>query len=351
MAGKRRKFLPWLFLLLGGGVLAGVVYGYRCYRWVYDPNVDFENEKAAYLYVPTGSDRASLMDSLEQSGYIEDMESFRWVAELKGFTDRVHPGKYRIEEGMSNNELVNILRGGLEETVEVTFNNIRTKEELAGKSTRKIEPDSADLLKALKDPRLAREYGFGPKTFLVMFLPNTYEFYWDVSIEGFLDRMKKEYGEFWTAKRSKKARAIGLSKVEVSILASIVEAEQSKVPEERPKIARLFLNRLQKGMKLESDPTLVYAIGDFSIRRVLDKDRDVDSPYNTYRYKGLPPGPIRLPSPISIKAVLNAPEHDHLYMCAKPDSSGLHNFTSSYSQHLENARKYQAWLDEQGVLR
>ncbi len=332
-------------------IAIGGFFGYRYYRWIYEANVDLQGQEFSYLYIPSGADHETLMDSLEERGLLKNPQSFEWVAEKKGFQEKVHPGKYRIEKGMSNNELVNILRGGMEETVEVTFNNVRTKADLAGKATPNIELDSTELLDALKDPEAARKYGFGPKSFLVMFIPDTYEFYWDVSVEDFFDRMKKEYERFWTEERRSKARNLGLTPVEVSILASIVEAEQTKVPDERPKVARLFLNRLEKGMKLESDPTLIYAIGDFSIRRVLDKDRDVDSPYNTYRYKGLPPGPIRLPSKASIKAVLQSPEHDHLYMCAKPDSSGLHNFTSTYSQHLRNARKYHAWLNEQGVLR
>lgn len=351
MAGKkRRKYgLAVLIILILMGIVA-VPFAYRYYNWIYGPNVELEG-KSAHLYVPSGADRTNIIDSLERNGYVEELRSFEWVADQKGFEEKVHPGKYRIEDGMSNNELVNLLRGGLEETVDVTFNNIRTKEELAGKTTRNIELDSTSLLKALKDPSIARDHGFDTKSFLVMFIPNTYEFYWDVDREAFLDRMKKEYERFWEGEREEKAKAMELDRIEISILASIVEAEQSKVPEERPKVARLFLNRLEKGMKLESDPTLVYAIGDFSIERVLDKDRAVDSPYNTYRYKGLPPGPIRLPSKVSIDAVLNPSDHDHLYMCARPDSSGLHHFTSSYSKHLENARKYRSWLDQRNIYR
>lgn len=348
---KKRKALLWLFFLIGLLALIGGSFAYRYYQWIFDTNVDPEQEGAVYVHVPTGGTYKGLLDTLRARKLLRDMQSFRWVAGQKELKGSLHPGKYSIRKGMSNNELVNMFRGGVEETLDITFNLIRTKAELAGKATRHIELDSAELLKGLKDPQLAKEYGFTPEAFLIMFIPNTYEFYWDVSLGGFLDRMKKEYERFWTEKRTDKARQIGLSKGEVSILASIVEAEQSQNPSERPKVARLFLNRLDKGMKLESDPTLVYAIGDFSIRRVLDKDRDIDSPYNTYRYKGLPPGPIRLPAQRSIDAVLNAPDHNYLYMCAKPGPSGLHNFAISYSQHLENARKYQAWLNEKGVYR
>ncbi len=351
MAGKKRKYLLWVSIVIGALLIVGSILGYRYYRWIFQPNVALDGKAAVYVHVPSGGDYETLMDTLEERGILKDKESFHWVAEQKGFKGKVHAGKYRIEKGMSNNRLVNLFRGGLEETVMVTFNNARTKAELAGKATPKLELDSAEFLKGLKDERKARKYGFAPETFLLMFIPDSYEFYWDVSLEGFMDRMKKAYDRFWSQARKEKAEALGLTPVEVSILASIVEAEQLKVPEERPKVARLFLNRLDKGMKLESDPTLIYAIGDFSIQRVLDKDRDVDSPYNTYRHKGLPPGPIRLPSKSSIDAVLNAPQHDHLYMCAKPDSTGLHNFTSSYSEHLRNARKYQRWLDQRGVRR
>lgn len=351
MAAKKRKYLPWVLFILGVGIVLTGTLGYRYYQWIYAPNVELGEREYVNFYVPSGMEHDELRKKLKEKDFLKDYRSFRWVAEQKGFTDEAHSGKYRVRDGMSNDELIDILRGGLEETVKVTFNNVRTKEDLAGKATRNIELDSAQLLRSLKDEEKARSYGFSSETFLVMFIPDTYEFYWDVGVDGFLDRMKKAYEDLWTEERRNKAGSLDLTPVEVSILASIVEAEQLKVPEERPKVARLFLNRLDRGMKLESDPTLIYAMGDFSINRVLDKDRDVDSPYNTYRYKGLPPGPIRLPSKRSIRSVLNPSEHDDIYMCAKPDSSGLHNFTSSYSQHLRNARKYQSWLSEKGVYR
>lgn len=347
---KGRRGLFWSFLVLLLLACVGAYFGYGYYRWIYGSNTAIDGEEV-YVHIPTEGDYEGLKDSLEKKGAIRNMESFDWVADLKGLPDRIHAGKYRIEAGMSNDALTDRFRGGYEETVRVSFSDVRNLEELAKELTEDVEVGKGELLELLEDPATARKYGFDEHSFKAMFIPNTYEFYWDVSAKELLDRMKKEYERFWTEEREEKAKDLGLDRIEVSILASIVEAEQMGHPQERPKIARLFLNRLKKGMRLESDPTLVYAIGDFSIKRVLDKDRDVESPYNTYRYKGLPPGPIRIPGKTSIEAVLNPDENDYLFMCARPDTTELHNFAETHPEHVRNARKYQRWLNQRKVFR
>ncbi len=349
---KSKTGKVWLIILLVlvlGGSVAGYV-GYRYYRMIFAPNVVLE-QKEVFFHVPTGSNAVDVKEKLAREGIIKREKGFAWVSEQKNYASHVHPGRYRIRNGMSNSELVDLLRSGEQVPVQVSFHGIRTKTELAGKVTHQVEADSLSMLRLLRDPQFVVEYGFDTTDVLTMFIPNTYELYWNTSAEGLFERMHQEYERFWTEERRQKASSLGLSPKEVSILASIVQAEQKKHPDERPRVAELYLNRLERGMKLQSDPTLIYAMGDFSVQRVLNKDKEVDSPYNTYRYKGLPPGPIELPEVSSLKAVLNPEEHDHLFMCAKPDSSGYHNFARTLRQHNAYAREYRRWLNESGILR
>ncbi|MFB6306114.1 MAG: endolytic transglycosylase MltG [Flavobacteriales bacterium] len=335
-----------LLLFLGGGY-----FGYKYFKWIFYPNVELENKKQIYFYVKTGADMDEVLDSLNSKEIIKNKKSLKWVAKKKNYQQNIHPGKYLIKNKMNNNELVDLLRSGKETTVNVTFNIIHTKKELAGSITKNIEADSVEVLHLLNNQKYCNKYGFSPETIMCMFLPNTYEFYWDTNAKELIEKMHKEYENFWTQQRKKKAKDIGLTPLEVSILASIVQAEQNKHPEERPKVAGLFINRLQKGMKLESDPTVIYAKRDLSINRVLDKDKKIDSPYNTYKHKGLPLGPINLPNIKSLKAVLNYDKHNYLFMCAKPDSTGLHNFAKNLRKHNYYARKYRNWLNKKGIYR
>jgi UPF0755 protein len=206
----------------------------------------------------------------------------------------------------------------------------------------------------MSDPAVVAEYGFDTTTIVSMFLPNTYEFYWNTSSKELLDRMHKEYQKFWTEERKQKAKAIGFTPVQVSVLASIVEAEQGRWADERPRIAGVYINRMtskETDYKLQADPTLVFAHGDFAIRRVLTGHKQINSPYNTYKFRGLPPGPINLPSPVSIDAVLNYEKHNYLYFCAKEDFSGYHAFAQTYEEHLKNARLYQAALNSKNIMK
>jgi len=316
---------------------------YSYYQKIYSPNVSLNGKQNAYFYIPTGSTMEDVSELLYSKNYIINRGSFEWVAEKKNYRNKIKPGKYFLTDKLSNNDLVDLLRSGKQQICKVVFNYARTKEELAGKLAENIEADSLDILSLLKNKSVAQKYGFDLNTIITMFIPNTYEFYWSTSADKIFARMAKEYKKFWNVKRKAKAKKIHLSQSEVSSLASIVESETKDVAE-KPIVAGVYINRLKKGMKLEADPTVIYALGDFSIKRVLKKHLSIDSPYNTYKYAGLPPGPICLPTISSIDAVLNYKKHKYIFFCAKEDFSGRHNFAKSYFEHLRNARKYQKAL-------
>ena len=281
---------------------------------------------------------------------IKNKESFLWLCEKKKFgNDNLKPGKYQLKNGWSNNDLINFFRLCNDIKVNITFNNVRTLEQLAGKVAQNIEADSSEIVAKLLNEETYTYYGFKKETFITMFMPNTYQFEWDTDADEFIKRMSEEYKKFWTEERKNKARAIGLSQSDVSILASIVQAEQGKHRDEWPTIAGLYINRIKKGIKLQSDPTVKYAVGDFNLRRVLNKHLEVDSPYNTYKYEGLPPGPILLPDIRAIDAVLNYEKTDYIYMCAKPEYSGKHNFSKTLDQHNQYAKQYREWLNKEGI--
>lgn len=346
-----KKFRKYILAVLFIGLLAGAWFGYQFYQKTYNANVIVKEGGETFIYIKTGSSLETITDELVSAGYLKDKETFLWLAHKKNYKGKnVVPGKYKIEDGWSNNDLINCLRAGNGRVmVKVTFNNVRTIEQLAGKVGRNIETDSATLLAVLTDDKIIDKYGFNRHTFLTMFIPNSYEFTWNTSADEFLTRMADEYKKFWNDNRKKKANDLGLTQSKVSILASIVQAEQTVHADERPTIAGLYINRLKKGMLLQSDPTVVYGIGDFSIRRVLNKHLEHESPYNTYRHRGLPPGPINLPDISSIDAVLNYKKSEYIYMCAKPGYAGYHNFAKDEAGHNKNAREYRAWLDKEGI--
>ncbi len=275
---------------------------------------------------------------------VNDLVSFSFIAKVLGYQDNVKPGLYTVAPKMTNLELIRVLRSGKQSPIRVTFNNVRTKEDLAEKITANMEISEEQFLHLIQDSVYIRKYNFNEETIMSMFVPNTYELWWNTSAEALFDRMYKEYESFWTDERKQKASTMGLNQTEVSTLASIVQAESQKA-DERPTIAGVYLNRLKLGMPLQADPTLVFALGDFELKRVLNVHKETDSPYNTYMYAGLPPGPINLPDINSLDAVLNAKDHNYLYFCAKEDFSGYHSFASSLAQHNANARRYQAALN------
>ena len=343
---KKLKIGGVIFLALFIGA-AYLFIGY--YGKIFSVNTSV-SKTDPYVYVHTGATLESLTDQLIEQEILIDKKSFLWVADQKSF-NIPKPGKYKLQDGMNNNELINLLRSGSQEPVQLTFNTIRTAEDLAGKVGKQLEADSIELLQKLKSKELAAKYGFNTKTFMTLFIPNTYEVYWNTSAEDFVKRMAREYKAFWTDTRKSKAQALNLSQSEISILASIVQAEQSEHRDERPKVAGLYINRIKKKMKLQSDPTLIYATGDFTIKRVLNKHIEMDSPYNTYKYAGLPPGPINLPEISSIDAVLNYDKHDYIYMCAKADFSGYHNFARSFFQHNAYAKAYRNELNKRKIMK
>jgi len=347
MKKKTKKILTILLVIFVLAIIAGGYTAYHFYSYIYAPNTIVKSSQV-YLKIPTGSGFNDVLNLLNSQHLLKNSKSFVWVAEKKGYTEKIKPGCYIIKPEMSNNELVNLLRSGKQTAMKVTFNNIRNLPQLAGKIGEVLESDSASIAAYLTNSALIDSLGFSSKTFIAMFIPNTYEFYWNTSPEKFVSRMHDEYRSFWTADRKRKAEAIGLTPVEVSTLASIVEMETQKL-DEKARIAGVYLNRLEIGMLLQADPTVIYAVGDFSIRRVLRKHTEFDSPYNTYKYIGLPPGPICMPSVSSIDAVLNYEMHDYLYFCAKEDFSGYHNFAKSLSQHNANARRFQRALNDRNI--
>ena len=340
-----------LLILIAIVFIASAGYkGYQYYTRIFKDNITLE-DSSAYFFVPTGSSYEDVMQLLKDEQLLKNYTSFRWLAEIKNYPNNIHPGRYKIKPTMGNNEFVNLLRSGKQAPVDVTFNNIRTREELAGEVARQIEADSASLAHKLNSSKVAEKYGFSKELFKCMFIPNTYEFYWDSSAKDFIERMHREYEKFWTDARQQKAREANLTKEEVITLASIVEEEQDRHDDEKPIIAGLYINRLEKGMRLQACPTLIYAIGDVSRRRVLNKHLDYESPYNTYKNAGLPPAPINFPEISSINAVLNYKEHDYLYMAAKADFSGYHHFSDNYNEHLRHANKYQRVLNEKKIYK
>jgi len=344
-----RKFIIAFFVLT---ILGGAGMAYELYLRVYQPNIVLPaNSNEKYIYIPTNADFYQVIQILSESGLLINSNSFEWLATAKKYTTNIKPGRYRINRNLNNNELINLLRSGKQTPIKVTFNNLRNKQEFSGKIANQIETDSADLLTYITDTSFLNSNGFTAENVVCLFVPNTYEFYWNTSAKQFMERIQKEYETFWNVERKAKAKRINLTPFQVVILASIVEKEQNIKKDERPEIAGLYLNRIKKRMKLESDPTLIFALGDFTINRVLNKDKKVDSPYNTYIHKGLPPGPICIPSINSIDAVLNASEHKYIFMCAKEDFSGYHNFAKSYRKHLRNARKYQKALNKRKIMR
>ncbi len=349
---KRRKKIPRRkhITLVGLVILiVGAVIAYRIYDKIYGSNIQLKEKESTHIYIPTGSSAKDVFRILDTSDVIQNLSEFKWMAEKKNYQNHVHPGRYLVENGMSNNALINMLRAGRQNPVDLTFNNIRRKKEIAGVISKQIEADSASIIRLLNDKEYLQQYGVTPKTVHALFIPNTYELYWNTAPRELIERMHREYERFWNEERKNKAESIDITPVEVSILASIVKEETIK-SEEMPRIAGVYINRLERGMRLQADPTIKFAIGDFSVNRVLDKHLQKDSPYNTYRNAGLPPGPISFPSITAIESVLNYEKHDYFYFSARPDFSGYHNFSKTHYQHIQNARKYQKALNEKKIM-
>lgn len=329
-----------------------MIYGYLMYRDIFSDNTKFSDEEV-YVYIPTDADYEMVKKTVRP--YIKDMERFDKVAQKKAYPERSDKsGKFLLKKGMNSNEIINSLR--INVPVNLAFNNQERLENFAGRIGTQIEADSLSLLNAFTDQKFLDENGFTKENVLSMFVPNSYEFFWNTSAVKFRNKMLKEYNKFWTSERLEKAKKLNLTPIQVSILASIVHKETVK-KDERPKVAGVYLNRLVKGMKLEADPTVIYAVklqsNDFNrvIKRVLNKDLVTVSPYNTYMYQGLPPGPIAMPDITALDAVLNPEQHNYIYFCASVTRFGYHEFAVTPAQHEANRQKYVAWISSQGIKR
>jgi len=345
---KLKKILAIVSVVL---VTVASVYGYMIYRDIFAANTNFD-KKEIYVNIPTDSDFEKVVALM--APVVKDIERFKMVAEKKSYTHNVKAGRFLIKKGMNSNEIINSLRQNV--PVDLAFNNQERLEDFAGRIATQIEADSLSLLDSFRDKKFLEENGFTEENVLSMFIPNSYEFFWNISADKFRDRMAKEYRKFWTAERIAKAEKLNLTPIQVSILASIVHKETVK-KDERPRVAGVYLNRLDRGMKLEADPTVIYAVkkssGDFNrvIKRVLYKDLETNSPYNTYKYEGLPPGPIAMPDITALDAVLNPEKHNYIYFCASVTNFGYHEFAVTPAQHEVNRQKYVAWVNSQGIKR
>lgn len=334
------------------GMIAMAVFAYYVYQNILVPNTAFNNTEA-HVYIETGASFNEVKEELEP--LLKSIETFERVAKRKGYVNNIRPGHYIIKKGMNNNEIINSIRIG-RVPIKIRFNNQERLENLAGHLANQLETDSISLLQAMRDSSFLKAAGFNSNTALGMYIPNTYEIYWTTSAVEFRDKMLREYNSFWNEDRSGKADQLGLSRDEVMALAAIVQKETTKV-QERPRVAGLYINRIKRGMPLQADPTVIYAKkltdGDFDqvIKRVLNGDLQIDSEYNTYRYGGVPPGPITMPDISSIDAVLNYEKHDYLYMVASIQNFGYHKFAKTHAQHVQNAVEYRQWINNQGVNR
>jgi UPF0755 protein len=349
-ARKKRSVPGTRIAFISAAIITGLTA--LALLWFYllltKPVISLKAKKSCYFYVRTGSGFLAVRDSLVKKGYLTDPGKFEWLARRKHYDQHIKPGRYRLVDGMRNNALVNLLRSGKQEPVRIIIQNVRTREELAGKIGRNLEVDSVQLVRLFNDPAYLSKYDISPPTLFTLFIPDTYEFYWNTSGDQLFARMNREFTKFWNPGRKRLADSLHLTVAEVVTLASIVEKESNK-NDEKPLIAGVYLNRLNRQIPLQADPTVIYAWNDYRIRRVLKKHTELKSPYNTYFRTGLPPGPICLPSVASVDAVLHARNHAYYYFCAREDLSGYHSFATSLEEHNRNARRYQKALDKMNI--
>jgi UPF0755 protein len=342
-----KKSYKIALIVLAVVALIGGYFGLKFYKTYFAPNV---TGKEKYLYIKTGYVFEDLVTDMRYKDILNDIGTFWEAAEKMKLQGPLKPGKYRLKEGMNNRAFINMLKAGNQEPVKLKFQNIRKMENLAALLAKNLEPDSTAFMKLLDSAAYVEQYGFNTDNVYTMFIPNTYEMYWNTSPTQFFKKMNAEYLKFWNDERKQKAAKLGLDAIQVTILASIVDAE-ALYDKEMPTIAGLYLNRLKKGMLLQADPTVIFANGDFTVKRVTGAMLGADSRYNTYKYVGLPPGPINMPSINAIDAVLNKEDNNYLYMCAKEDFSGYHNFAATVQEHNINAKKYREALNQRNIFR
>ena len=334
------------------GVVALGIFSYFIYDSIFSPNTNFTSATEE-VFVETDAEYRDLIQQLRP--LVKDIESFDAIARKKGYANNLKPGRFILKKGMNNNEMINTLRSQ-NQPVALVFNNQERLEDLAGRIATQIEADSLSLIETMQDSTFLAENNFKPETALAMYIPNQYQLYWNTSAETFRNRMLKEYQRFWNEDRKAKAEKIDLTPNEVYTLAAIVQKETAKV-DERKRVAGVYMNRYNRGIKLDADPTVIYAVkkknNDFDtvIKRVLYKDLETDSPYNTYKYAGLPPGPIAMPDISAIDAVLNYEDHDYYYFVANPEKPGYHKFAKTLRQHNNNRQAYVRWINKMGINR
>ncbi|MPL93045.1 hypothetical protein SDC9_39170 [bioreactor metagenome] len=333
-------------ILLAVALTTGLFFIFAIYAILF-PNTSIQDEDT-YLYISDDDQFEDVLEQIKDKSLLINDFTFKVLAKQIKYDQKIRPGRYKITPGMSNFILLRKLRGGKQDPVKLVINNIRTKEQLAGRLSSMIMADSLSIINALNDSVFLKQYDLNPYNAVIFFIPNTYEVFWDTDTKELFDRMKKEFNAFWNEDRLTKAAAIPMTQTEVMTLASIVEEETNK-KKEHPIIAGLYINRLKINMPLQACPTIRFALNDYTINRVLIRHLQVKSPYNTYKNKGLPPGPIRLPSPTTIDAVLNYEKHDYLFMTAKETLNGEHNFAVTYAEHSINAKKYQQELNRLGI--
>ena len=339
------------FLAVGLIIGSMLVSSFSFYFWqvVYTPNILIDKEDVVFN-IPTGANFKYVQNSLYDLGIVNDLVSFSFLSKLKRYDQSIKPGSYLLQADMSNRDAINMLRSGDQVPIKLTYSNARSLEVLAAKIASYLEFDSATMISNLSNSDVASSYGFTKETFMCMFLPNTYEVYITDQPIAVLDRIYSAYKIFWNPERMAKAEALNLPPEEVIVLASIVDAETNQM-DEAPTVAGVYINRLNKNIKLQADPTLIFAMGDYTIKRVLYEHMQVDSPYNPYKYAGFPPGPINLPSIAAIEAVLNYAKSDYLYFCANPDFTGNHIFARTLSQHNKNARLLHLALNKKKIYK
>jgi len=326
-------------------VISTIFYFYQVF---FESNFLVGKAESKWLYIPEKGNFASVKDSLEKKDIVHRMMPFAFVARLMGYQNSVKPGAYEISPDENNFSVIRRLRAGRQSPIKLTFNSFRTKRQLCEKLSQKLNMSSADILKKLNTPEFTAQYGLDTANIISLFVPDSYEVYWTISVDDLISKMGKAYSKLWNEDRLEKAKNLSLTPAQVMTVASIVQSETNKV-DEMPRVAGVYLNRLAQNMPLQADPTVVFAVGDFSIKRVLSGHKAKDSPYNTYKYGGLPPGPIAIAIRPAIDAVLKPEKHEFLFFCAREDFSGYHNFTKDFNAHLQNARIYQAALNKAGI--
>ena len=341
VSNKRIKIFILVFSLVSA------MFSYYVWQVFKTPNFNVKGDSFAIL-IPKGADFNQVLDTLKKHDLVRDQLSFRFLAKVLGVAVRVKPGRYLVSPESGNWELLRKMRNGRQDALRITINNLRLKEDIASKLGKVMAFDSVYIFKMLDSAEITQQYGFTPETIPCLFIPDTYEVLWTSSFDDFMNKMLKANKRFWNSKRVNQAKALGLTPVQAGILASIVYGE-SKYTGEQARIAGVYWNRFRTGMRLQADPTVIFAWKDFRIKRVSGKYMSINSPYNTYKNVGLPPGPISIPPADVIDKVLNLEKHAYMYFCAKEDFSGTHNFAVSYEEHMQNAAKFQAALDARKI--